>query len=307
MKDKTKKIISILLCIITVLMLPFATINSSAANGYLIGDVDKNNNITAADARKALRFSARLETPTTTESKLADMDADGNVTASDARRILRISAQLENIEITVVGMRDTEHLSSYWTFHSWVDSSTLQNAQDIGGTQLNDFSSASATAVRDRIANSSYYAIVTHGEPTYITCYDGSTRSDFSTDTVNSYSGNFNYTKCILLAACSTAEGGAANPNNLVNTLQRKGARSVVGFKEEVMYYATILGITGSRGYPLFAREFTKAAAEKQTVEAAAIAAKNAVFAESNYTTYYGTDSYYVAGDGNLVISNYFS
>ena len=61
------------------------------------GDVDGNGKITAADARLALRISAKLEKATELQTTVADMDKNGKITAADARKILRISAKLETI------------------------------------------------------------------------------------------------------------------------------------------------------------------------------------------------------------------
>ena len=62
---------------------------------YMLGDVKKDGKITAADARLALRISAKLETPTEYMKIVADMTQDGKITAADARKILRKSAKLE--------------------------------------------------------------------------------------------------------------------------------------------------------------------------------------------------------------------
>ena len=61
----------------------------------MLGDVNKDGKITAADARLALRVSAKLETLTDYILKVADMNKDGKITAADARTILRKSAKLE--------------------------------------------------------------------------------------------------------------------------------------------------------------------------------------------------------------------
>ena len=61
------------------------------------GDVNGDNKITADDARRALRFSAKLDSYTTGEFAAADVDGDGKILADDARRILRASAKLETI------------------------------------------------------------------------------------------------------------------------------------------------------------------------------------------------------------------
>ena len=59
------------------------------------GDVNGDGKITADDARKALRASARLENLNEKEKSAADINRDGKVTADDARTILRKSARLE--------------------------------------------------------------------------------------------------------------------------------------------------------------------------------------------------------------------
>ncbi len=60
-----------------------------------VGDVDFDNNITAADARLALRISASLYDAGTDQQNAADFDRNGTVFAEDARTILRVSAKLE--------------------------------------------------------------------------------------------------------------------------------------------------------------------------------------------------------------------
>ncbi len=61
----------------------------------MVGDVDGNFSITAADARLALRISAQLHVPDETQKTVADIDKNGKVTASDARKILRIAAKID--------------------------------------------------------------------------------------------------------------------------------------------------------------------------------------------------------------------
>lgn len=59
------------------------------------GDVDGSGKVTAADARKTLRFSAQLEEATDEQKAAADVDGDGDVTAVDARIILRVAAEID--------------------------------------------------------------------------------------------------------------------------------------------------------------------------------------------------------------------
>ncbi len=61
-----------------------------------LGDVNFDGEITAGDARLALRFSAELEDATPEQLIAAEVVADGAIFASDARRILRVSAELDD-------------------------------------------------------------------------------------------------------------------------------------------------------------------------------------------------------------------
>ena len=63
-----------------------------------LGDVDKDGDITAADARLALRRAVDLETyaPGSYEFTACNVDKDSDVTAADARKILRAAVELED-------------------------------------------------------------------------------------------------------------------------------------------------------------------------------------------------------------------
>lgn len=61
---------------------------------YRLGDVNFDGRITAADARLALRFSAKIQVPTAAEFIVANVILDDVITAFDARQILRVSAKL---------------------------------------------------------------------------------------------------------------------------------------------------------------------------------------------------------------------
>jgi len=64
---------------------------------YIIGDVNGDGKITAADARLALRISAKLDTLESVGAilEVVDVTLDKQITAADARVILRKSANLE--------------------------------------------------------------------------------------------------------------------------------------------------------------------------------------------------------------------
>ena len=81
--------------IITLLAMLMLTIFSVTAFAYTLGDVNGDSKITAADARIALRYSAKLEKLTDEQIKAADVDNSGKVNASDARKILRVASKLD--------------------------------------------------------------------------------------------------------------------------------------------------------------------------------------------------------------------
>ena len=61
----------------------------------MVGDVNQDGKIHANDARLALRFCARLETPDELQKVLADANGDKLVKSADARLILRYAAKLD--------------------------------------------------------------------------------------------------------------------------------------------------------------------------------------------------------------------
>ena len=93
MKNIIKRSMSLFLtCILVVTVF---LINGSAKM-VRSGDVNGDGNISAADARTALRISAQLESADEFMCKFADVDGNGSVSASDARTILRAAASLED-------------------------------------------------------------------------------------------------------------------------------------------------------------------------------------------------------------------
>ncbi len=60
--------------------------------GRMLGDVISDGRITAADARKILRYAAKLESYSANIEINGDVNRDGNITSADARLVLKISA-----------------------------------------------------------------------------------------------------------------------------------------------------------------------------------------------------------------------
>lgn len=63
----------------------------------VLGDIDQDGVIAAADARLLLRASVGLEEITPIMKKRGDTDNDGNLTALDARKVLRAAVGLETL------------------------------------------------------------------------------------------------------------------------------------------------------------------------------------------------------------------
>ena len=80
---------------ITMLAVIMLTIFSVTAFAYSTGDVNGDGSVKAADARLALRYSAKLEDLSEEQLSAADVDNSGIVNASDARTILRKSVGLD--------------------------------------------------------------------------------------------------------------------------------------------------------------------------------------------------------------------
>ncbi len=72
-------------------------VRNSQSAGNLPGDVNFDGQVTAADARLALRASVGLENLSAQQIAVADIDKKSGVTAADARLILRASVGLEKL------------------------------------------------------------------------------------------------------------------------------------------------------------------------------------------------------------------
>lgn len=87
----------------------FSDTRSEELEICIMGDVNRNGTVTAADARLTLRYAAKIEVFPENFPKSADIDCDGSATPADARKILRVAAGLdkfENPEKTVIEGRE---------------------------------------------------------------------------------------------------------------------------------------------------------------------------------------------------------
>ena len=98
MKKNLKTALALLLASLLLWSLPLTGLAA-----VKVGDVDFDGDVTAADARLALRRAVELETyEKGSDAYVAcDADRDGEVTAADARLILRAAVGLQNLDIVV--------------------------------------------------------------------------------------------------------------------------------------------------------------------------------------------------------------
>ena len=95
--QKTRKTMFIFLIALAALLA--FTLGAFAAEAFSRGDVSGDGNVTAEDARFALRAAVGLEhyAAGSKQFNAADADGDTGITASDARLILRAAVGLETL------------------------------------------------------------------------------------------------------------------------------------------------------------------------------------------------------------------
>lgn len=81
--------------IISVLLICSVASIFAFASSSMLGDINNDGYVTAADARLALRAAAKLDVLEADALKAADVNFDTKVTAADARLILRVAAKLD--------------------------------------------------------------------------------------------------------------------------------------------------------------------------------------------------------------------
>lgn len=121
-----KRILAIILAILT--LVPFAMPVNAADR--MLGDVDGDGKITAADARLALRASVSLEKLDAEAFTAADADKDTKISASDARLILRGSVGLERLGRDYYIMREKWTEAGKWEF-TFTDIKTHENCISV--------------------------------------------------------------------------------------------------------------------------------------------------------------------------------
>ena len=89
-----KSVLHIIAMLLALLLL--FPLNASASS-LLAGDIDNDGNVTASDARLALRYSVALEVFDEKQQFISDVDRNSKTDASDARTILRMAVGLEKL------------------------------------------------------------------------------------------------------------------------------------------------------------------------------------------------------------------
>lgn len=69
-------------------------LNLTTSDNYIMGDINKDGKVNSTDARLALRYAAKLETPTAEQFALADVNGDAKVNSTDAQLINKYAAKL---------------------------------------------------------------------------------------------------------------------------------------------------------------------------------------------------------------------
>lgn len=209
-------------------------------------------------------------------------------------------------KISLVGMTD----SNGHDFSSWITSAVRDYCNLIGCSQMKKYIGANKGGLLELIRDSSYCTISTHGSPSGIEwCLhpgeESVQRGYLYTDDLELLPNNyFDTTRCVVFDACLTGYGGIGNSDNLVNTLHRKGVKTVLGFtKETLFYYYTDTGkVIPDQGNKLWMREFTHFLSAGCSVQQAADAALNSVL--NVHSNDCGLSEPCIAGEANQIIKH---
>ena len=135
----------------------------STYNGYIVneqlitvlGDVNCDGNVNAADARTVLRISAQLEKSIGwLEAEAADCNGKKGITAADARKILRVAAKTETMPSTTIELKTGEEYKI----------SPLENAGSGSYNWVCTLSDESGITVSESVTPPAY-AVINPGTP----------------------------------------------------------------------------------------------------------------------------------------------
>ena len=232
--------------------------------------------------------------------------------------------------ITLLGMVESTYKHD---FSAWMQSDIVaQYCENIGCSELRRYRCASISdytySYPRYIKESSYCAIFTHGledgtgiEWSMYKIYNYDEPHEgfgwYTIDDLNELSDNyFSNTRCVLLMSCYVGLGGETNPNNFVNTLQSKGVRTVIGFKDFITYTYDDKGtkdtlddlVITDRSSQQWVIEFTKHLGAGETVKKAAKLAREQISNDWGYAKLieWGLDENkcYIAGDKEQIVKH---
>ena len=162
MKRKLCKIVSVIT--LAIMCLSIAVVPVGAAAYY--GDIDMDGNVSASDARKVLRHSAKIQLLDDSLFARADVNLDEKITASDARLILRVAAKLDEFEEYEDAVIDQIELDEY----NGIRSNKLP--YEVKGLKIESISyNADEDEVQLAIRNKTGHA-VENSSYIYYKCYD---------------------------------------------------------------------------------------------------------------------------------------
>ena len=159
--------------------------------------------------------------------------------------------------IYLLGETDKEGVD----FSYWMTSTVRNYCYDIGCSDLNKWVGFNNYAAMSAIANSSFCVIDSHGLPTSFECnYQGEFSNVISNMIEEDTTRDYSTTRCVLLLTCLNGYERENGRYNMVNTLQRKGVWTVVGFETSIGYdlIPGTLNVDPEKGYCFWAREFIK-------------------------------------------------
>ena len=146
----------------------------------------------------------------------------------------------------------------------------------------------------NRIANSKITVVHTHGNQESIQTSHG----DVNVALMSSLpTGTLSYSELVIFGACETGKGGCYQ-TNLVNATYSAGAQTVIGFEDSVW----------NTEVNDWCFAFFEEIANGETISSACYAADLYIetywYDPTNPAVEIGTDSWYIAGNPNAILSN---
>lgn len=224
--------------------------------------------------------------------------------------------------INVIGMVDSGGVD----FSTWATSEVRGYLYNIGTPNVYVSNSATADEILDKVKQSSFAVISTHGSQHSIQyCKNPNTtseqRGDLRWNYVNAKgSGYFSNTRCLLLNSCSSASEEISPGNSIANAFIDTGVQAVVGFEKSVYFIADNGIVDNSIGSERWAKVFVCELGEGKTVinakdeaisdAVASFEDKDEPNAEKRYNDAFkiaeewGLTDVSVKGNGNIVVKH---